>query len=89
MELHEQPRSTAKFFTEKNITRREMQILRLMAEGNLYTDVARLLKLSTLTVRTHVKNVYLKLDAHNKIEALNKIEWPTASTLNTNMYVNQ
>ena len=78
MDLRPQPKLTATITVKKPISRRQMQVLSLMAEGNLYTDVARLLKLSPLTVRTHVKKAYRKLNVHSKIEALNKVEWLSA-----------
>lgn len=86
MELRSQPKPTADFTTSHRLTRRELQILFLLAEGNLYTDIAGLLNISSLTVRTHVKNMYLKLGAHNKIEALNKTAWLSPSPISANTY---
>ena len=86
MEPRSQSKPTANLTTNDHLTRRELQILFLLAEGNLYTNIAVLLNISSLTVRTHVKNMYLKLGAHNKIEALNKTAWLSPSPISTNTY---
>jgi len=65
--------------TSENITRREIEILSLMAKGNLNKEIAGQLNISTETVKKHLKNIYVKIGAHNKIEALNKTTWLTAS----------
>jgi DNA-binding CsgD family transcriptional regulator len=45
------------------ITRREGDVLRLIAEGATTTEVAEKLNLSAATVRTHVENMRNKLGA--------------------------
>jgi PAS domain S-box-containing protein len=51
-------------------TRRELDVLSLLAEG-LGTDrIAARLGLSSATVRNHVQNVLLKLGAHSRAEAV-------------------
>ena len=70
----------------KHITRREVQILALMGEGYINKQIAALLNISTDTVKKHLKNIYQKTGAHNKIEALNKTKWLTASLQATNTY---
>lgn len=72
--------------TETNITRREAQILTLMADGSLHKEIAAVLDISTATVKKHIKNLYQKIGAHNKIEALNKTKWLMASLQATNTY---
>lgn len=64
---------------KENITRREVEILSLIAQGNLNKEIARILNISTETVKKHLKNIYFKTDSHNKIEALNKTKWLTSS----------
>jgi DNA-binding NarL/FixJ family response regulator len=56
----------------ENITKREREVLMLMAQGNINKEIAHLLHISTDTVKQHIKNIYRKLGAGNKIEALNK-----------------
>lgn len=52
------------------LTPRELELLDLVARGYTYTDAAGFLGLSLSTVRTHARNVYTKLEVHNKTEAV-------------------
>lgn len=52
------------------LTRREMQILRLMAEGHSVGQNARLLSITPNTCRGYVKTILAKLDAHSQLEAV-------------------
>ncbi len=52
------------------LTPREMELLELVARGFTYTDAAGFMRLSLSTVRTHARNVYAKLEVHNKTEAV-------------------
>jgi DNA-binding NarL/FixJ family response regulator len=54
------------------VTKREREILRLLADGLRNEDVARQLSISPLTVRTHVKNAMQKLEADTRTEAVAK-----------------
>jgi DNA-binding NarL/FixJ family response regulator len=51
-------------------TAREMDTLRLMAQGCDTKAIADRLVVSTTTVRTHVQNVLTKLGAHSRLEAV-------------------
>jgi DNA-binding NarL/FixJ family response regulator len=51
-------------------TKREAAILDLIARGDSYGDVAKLLAVSVGTVQTHVKNIYGKLSVHSRGEAV-------------------
>jgi DNA-binding CsgD family transcriptional regulator len=62
-----------------SISCREAEILFLMSEGKANKEIAACLSLSIHTVQAHLKNIYRKLDVHNKIEALNKTKWLLAS----------
>lgn len=58
---------------EKNdfeLTRRELEILHRIASGDTYQQIADKLFISPKTVRKHIENIYIKLQVHNKIEAL-------------------
>ncbi|MDQ3769048.1 MAG: HDOD domain-containing protein [Actinomycetota bacterium] len=52
------------------LSEREHDVLRLLAEGKVYKQIAHDLGLSTSTVRTHLHNVYRKLDAHDRARAV-------------------
>lgn len=54
------------------LTTRERHILDLWARGLQQKQIAAELCLSPETVKKHLKNVYKKLNAHNKLQALAK-----------------
>jgi DNA-binding NarL/FixJ family response regulator len=56
------------------LSRREEEILRLLAEGMTDRDIGRALTISTRTVETHVSNILRKLDARNRAEAARHLE---------------
>ncbi len=52
------------------LTPKERQVLHLVARGFTYEESAARIGVSISTVRTHVRNIYGKLDVHNKTEAV-------------------
>jgi DNA-binding NarL/FixJ family response regulator len=52
------------------LTKREREILRLLADGMRNDAVAQRLSISPLTVRTHVRNAMTKLEADTRTEAV-------------------
>lgn len=56
------------------LTRREMQTLRLLATELSPEEIAREMSVSVATVRTHVRNIYSKLDAHGRFEAVHRAQ---------------
>jgi DNA-binding NarL/FixJ family response regulator len=52
------------------LTKREATILDLIARGETYGEVARLLNVSVGTVQTHIKSIYGKLCVHSRGEAV-------------------
>ena len=57
---------------QDQLTEREMDVLRLLAEGHSYKTTADKLSLSLDTVRFHVRNIYEQLHVHSKSEAVTK-----------------
>lgn len=55
------------------LTEREREIIEHLSKGFRYKEIATHLNLSTETVRTHIRNVYEKLQVGTRTEALNKI----------------
>ena len=55
------------------LTCREMEIVRLVREGHKYKTIGEALFISERTVRTHVQNIFLKVEANNKVDLLNKL----------------
>jgi DNA-binding NarL/FixJ family response regulator len=50
------------------LTDRETEVLRLVAKGMTYPQIAALLVLSPRTVQNHVQNTLIKLQLHNKAQ---------------------
>lgn len=56
----------------QKLSEREKEILHLLSQGLRYKEIADKLFLSTETVRTHIRNIYEKLQVNSRTEALNK-----------------
>ena len=54
------------------LTPREQDVLKLVAEGRLYKEIADAFGLSAHTVHTHIKRIYGKLHAHGRTDAVHK-----------------
>ena len=52
------------------LTRREREVLALLADGRSTQEVSEALAISVMTVQSHVKNVLAKLGVHSKVEAI-------------------
>jgi DNA-binding NarL/FixJ family response regulator len=52
------------------LTRREREVLALLADGRTTQEVSDALSISVMTVQSHVKNVLAKLGVHSKVEAI-------------------
>lgn len=60
-----------KFDTEKpELSPREIDVLNQLSKGMDYKQIAENLIISPSTVRKHIENIYGKLQAHNKMEAV-------------------
>lgn len=55
------------------LTKREKEILQLLANGLSYEQIAINLFVSKGTVRKHIENLYRKLQVNNKVDAINKL----------------
>lgn len=56
-----------------SLSKRETEVLILITKGHSYKDIARELDLSIDTVRSHIKNIYSKLDVTSKSRAISKV----------------
>jgi LuxR family maltose regulon positive regulatory protein len=54
------------------LSKRELQVLRLLATSLSAPEIAQELYVSRNTVRTHVKHIYEKLDVHSREEAVER-----------------
>jgi DNA-binding NarL/FixJ family response regulator len=52
-----------------DLTKREVEILQLVAEGHSNSQLARMLWVTEQTVKFHLSNIYRKLDVGNRTEA--------------------
>ena len=54
----------------EELTGREGEVLNLIAKGYSYNEIAESLKLSTNTIRAHIRNIYRKLAVKSRSEAV-------------------
>jgi DNA-binding NarL/FixJ family response regulator len=54
------------------LTPRETEVLTLLSQGNSYKLIASQAGISLDTVRSHIKNIYEKLQVHSQTEAVSK-----------------
>lgn len=57
---------------EFHVTPKEEEILKLLSKGHSYQEIADISFISIKTMKWHVYNIYKKLQANNRTEALNK-----------------
>jgi len=53
-----------------SLTPREVEVLKLAAEGTGIRELSEELELSSFTIRTHLKHIYAKLGVHNRTAAV-------------------
>ena len=59
---------------DAKLTTRENEVLSLLAKGMNRDEMATKLFISPETVKMHIKNIYKKLKAKNKVDALIKMK---------------
>ena len=57
---------------ELNLSSREYEVLQLLAKGQSNNDIAENLYLSTSTVKTHLYNLYSKMEVKSRTQAMEK-----------------
>ena len=57
----------------EKLSTREKEILSYLSKGLRYKEIADKIFLSTETVRTHIRNIYNKLQVNTRTDALNKV----------------
>jgi LuxR family maltose regulon positive regulatory protein len=68
---HREARATPHILAEP-LSEREIEVLRLIAEGYKYREIAEKLVVSINTVRHHTRNVYSKLAVNNRTQAIGR-----------------
>ena len=68
------PPAVAGRFAERlqrsELTRREMEILNLLADGKTNRDIGRALQIAESTVKNHIKGLLTKLGANDRLQAI-------------------
>ena len=54
------------------VSKRELEILNLLAEGNSNQEIATKLFVSLSTVKTHLQNIFEKLEVKRRTQAIEK-----------------
>ena len=54
------------------LSERELEVLRYLKTHLTVVEISRALYVAPSTIHTHVRNIYSKLDVHNRIEAIQK-----------------
>lgn len=57
------------------LSEREKEVLNFIAQGYKNAEIAEKLFVSKNTIKTHIKNIYIKLDVRNRVEALKKVDF--------------
>ncbi|NQU35862.1 MAG: tetratricopeptide repeat protein [Bacteroidetes bacterium] len=61
-------------FKEFELSEREIEVLKLISQGFKNAEIAEKLFVSQNTIKTHIKNIYVKLDVKNRVEALKRVD---------------
>jgi DNA-binding CsgD family transcriptional regulator len=70
-------------YQANDLTGREQEIMQFLARGCSYAIIAEKLFISKNTVKYHIKNIYLKLDVKNRVEATKNKSPAIKTVLNT------
>ena len=66
-------RNCAAIAKEFSLSSREFEILVLLGQGHTAQSIAKRMVISPLTVQTHIKHIYQKMDIHSRTELLDYI----------------
>jgi DNA-binding NarL/FixJ family response regulator len=78
LQLLANPNKSTQSEPQHDLSTRELEILELLVEGLEYKEIAQRLFLSSHTVRTHIYNIYKKLQVTSKSQAVSlalKNQW--------------
>ncbi len=55
---------------DPGLTQRQLEVLQSLALGKRYKEIAKELSVSLNTIKTHTENLYERLGAHNRTQAI-------------------
>ena len=58
-----------RYYIEKPLTKRELEVLKLVTEGKSNTEIGNKLKISSHTVKAHISSILEKLCVKDRIQA--------------------
>ena len=61
-------------FKEFDLSKREIEVLKHIANGLKNEDISEKMFVSKNTIKSHITNIYAKLDVKNRIQAIKKIQ---------------
>lgn len=53
-----------------HLTPRELEVIKQLALGHSYAQIASHLEITENTLKTHIKRIYRKLSVHNRTQAI-------------------
>lgn len=68
-------KSTRSAARETDLSKRELEILKLASKGSTSSSIAKQLHISSTTVDNHFQHILKKLNAHSRLEAIRKAEF--------------
>ena len=54
----------------EQLTEREVEVLQLLAKGSTNAEIAEVLFIGEATVKTHISNIFTKLDLRDRVQAV-------------------
>ena len=60
-------------FEEYSLSKREIEVFNYITQGLSNDEIAEKMFVSKNTIKTHIKNIYSKLDVKNRIQAIKKV----------------
>jgi len=71
-EIKSENKNKEQEFDNFDLSKREIEVLERLKLGEDYKKIAEELFISPATVRKHIENIYIKLQVHNKMQAVQK-----------------
>lgn len=68
-----EPQSLGDYLNTFNLTEREIEIVRYIRNGQSNSDIAKILFISTNTVRNHIYNIYKKMGIKNRYQLISSL----------------